>query len=126
MRCVFDASAVLAILNNEPGAERARSKIKGAMISTVNAVEVGTRLVDAGMPPDAAEEALRLLRIKVVDFDPALTRIAVELRIATKAQGLSLADRACLALALREQACAVTADRAWRAVSIDCSVELIR
>jgi ribonuclease VapC len=123
---VFDASAVLAILNDEPGAHRARSFLRGGIISTVNVVEVGTRLVDKGATPEVARAGLRFLKLKVVDFDVRLGELAVELRSLTRSIGLSLADRACLALATRERLPALTADRVWAELDLPCPVELIR
>jgi PIN domain nuclease of toxin-antitoxin system len=126
MKAVLDASAVLAILNFEPGAEKARSYLPDGWISAANAAEVGAKLSDKGMPVAAAQSALALLRLKVADFDAALAHASVELRQPTRAKGLSLADRACLSLAIREQATAVTADRVWADIDLPCKVELIR
>lgn len=126
MKFVLDASAALAVLNREPGAEYVVQHLDTSVISTVNAVEVGTKLIDRGMSGDAACEAIAFLNIPVVEFDYALAERAVGLRLSTKHAGLSLADRACLALALREQATAVTADRAWADLDVGCPVELIR
>jgi PIN domain nuclease of toxin-antitoxin system len=126
MKAVFDASAALAILNQEPGADKARSFLSGASISSVNVVEVGTRLVDGGMPFEAAREAIKLLKLRVSDFDSDLCDRAIQLRGQTRSKGLSLADRSCLALALREGATAITADRIWSGADVGCPIELIR
>lgn len=126
MKSVLDASAVLAILNFEPGADKARLYLPDGWISAANAAEVGAKLSDKGMPAAAARNALALLRLKVADFDAALAHTTVELRQPTRAKGLSLADRACLALAIREQGTAVTADRVWAELELPCKVELIR
>jgi ribonuclease VapC len=126
MTVVLDASAVLAILNRETGADAVKKNLSQSLMSVVNVVEVGTRLVDGGMTAAAAREAIELLEIGMVDFDQKLADATVELREATRAVGLSLADRACLALALREKAIAVTADRVWAKVDVGCKIELIR
>lgn len=126
MSHVLDASAVLALLNGEPGAERVSAVLDEALISAVNAIEVGTTLTDSGMDSEAAWTAFELLGIPVVDLDAPLSLSAISLRTATKHAGLSLADRACLALALREGAPAVTTDRAWANLDLPCAVELIR
>lgn len=126
MSAVFDASAVLAILNEEAGADQARTFLRGSLITSVNAVEVGTRLVDKGATPEQARNSLRFLKMKIVEFDAYLGDLAVELRGPTRSRGLSLADRACLALALREGLPAVTADREWAALALPCAIELIR
>jgi ribonuclease VapC len=126
MTVVLDASAVLAILNQEPGADVVQERLSEALMSFVNTVEVGTKLVDGGMTATAAKEAIELLEIVMVDLNQDLAEAAVELREVTRAVGLSLADRACLALALREGAVALTADRVWANVDVGCQIELIR
>jgi ribonuclease VapC len=126
MRVVLDASAVLAVLNQEPGAEAVKERLAESSMSLVNTVEVGTKLVDRGMTAEAARDAIDLLEIAMVDFDQELAEAAIELRDQTRAVGLSLADRACLALALREQATALTADRVWSGVEVGCKIEVIR
>jgi ribonuclease VapC len=123
---VLDASAVLAVLNQEPGAEAVKGRLAESVMSVVNTVEVGTKLVDRGMTTEAAAIAIELLEIAMVDFDQELAEIAIDLRHKTRAVGLSLADRACLALALREQATAVTADRVWSSIDVGCKIEVIR
>jgi PIN domain nuclease of toxin-antitoxin system len=78
------------------------------------------------MTAEAARDAIDLLEIAMVDFDQELAETAIELRDQTRSVGLSLADRACLALALREQATALTADRVWSSVEVGCKIEVIR
>lgn len=126
MKFVLDASAALAVLNREPGAEHVVERLDASLIGAVNAVEVGTKLIDRGMARDAAIEAIAYLNIPVLEFDHGLAERAVGLRLSTRRAGLSLADRACLALALREQATALTTDRAWAGLEVGCPVELIR
>jgi ribonuclease VapC len=123
---VLDASAVLAFLNGELGGDVAARSFGDAKMSAVNAIEVGTKLMDGGMTFAAAWEAIDLLDIELVGLDIAMAATATQLRAKTKAAGLSLADRACLALATREGATAVTADRAWATLDLPCPVELIR
>ena len=126
MSGVFDASAVLAIVNNEPGGDAARSRLEGASMSLVNAIEVGTKLMDKGLPYERAWEAIDLLDISLVELDFDLAMSATVLRSATKERGLSLADRVCLALAMRDDLPAVTADRTWAELHLPCKIELIR
>lgn len=126
MTYVLDASAVLAVLNQEAGAANVAPKLANSVMSVVNAVEVGSKLVDRGMTPEAAWEVVDLLGITMAEFDLPLARTATQLRQQTRGGGLSLADRACLALAIRTNAIAVTADRAWTNVGVGCQVELIR
>ncbi|HEU5317894.1 MAG TPA: type II toxin-antitoxin system VapC family toxin [Chloroflexota bacterium] len=126
-RYVVDASALLALLNQEPGAERvARAISAGSFVSAVNFSEVVARLSDAGMPEPAVREALDTLELNVVAFDRALGYRAGFLRPSTKRAGLSLGDRACLALAQHDNLPALTADRAWRQVATGTRVEIIR
>jgi PIN domain nuclease of toxin-antitoxin system len=126
MTAVLDASAVLAVLNSEPGGDKVSGHLSGGLMSAVNAVEAGTRLVDAGMTPDIANEAIGLLGMTIVDFDGELAAMATALRPATREAGLSLADRACLALAVRENLPAITADQLWSSVDVGVKVEMIR
>ena len=126
MSGVLDASAVLAIVNNEPGAAAVRERLAGSVMSLVNAVEVGTKLMDKGLSVEQAWDTLDLLDIPLIELDMDLARQTVALRSVTRSQGLSLADRVCLALATRESLPAVTADRSWTGLDLPCKVELIR
>lgn len=126
MSGVLDASAVLAIANDEPGGEVVRDRLAGSVMSLVNAIEVGTKLIDKGLSFEEASETLDLLDIPLIDLDADLSAEAVALRDRTRARGLSLADRVCLALAIREGLPAITADRSWGGLDVPCPVELIR
>ena len=126
MSIVFDSSAVLAILLDEPGAQRASAILDGGVLSAVNASEVVARLIDQGASDEDARGALHGLDLAVRPFDGSLAVAAGLLRRATRRHGLSLGDRACLALAHRERAPVLTADRAWTALDLDIEVELIR
>lgn len=123
---VLDASAMLALILNEPGEDVVRQRLPEAFMSSVNAAEVLTRCVDKGIPVGEAEALFEAEQIDIVDFDLALARAAAELRPSTKPLGLSLADRACIALARRERATILTADRVWATLALDCPIELIR
>lgn len=123
---VLDASAILAVLNGEAGAESVIAVLDDAVISTVNYAEVISKLVERGAPFTKTREALQRFGIGVINFDLALAERAGELRLETKRLGLSLADRACLALAERERAPAFTSDRRWTGVTFDVEVHLIR
>ncbi|WP_309084058.1 type II toxin-antitoxin system VapC family toxin [Chelativorans sp.] len=126
MTFVLDASAVLAFLNGEAGAEEAAARFPGSAMSVVNAIEVGSKLMDRGMTNEAAWEAIELLDVTLVDVDAGLAASATALRKNTRAKGLSLADRVCLALAIREKLPAVTTDRLWASLDIGCPIEVIR
>lgn len=126
MSIVYDSSAVLAILLDEPGARRAVETLDHGVLSAVNASEVVARLIDQGAKDDDARGALQGLDLAIRPFDESLAVAAGVLRRSTRRRGLSLGDRACLALALRERAPVLTADRAWTALELDVEVELIR
>lgn len=122
---VLDASAVLALLNDEPGADRVWPHLPGAHLSAVNAAEVVAKLVDAGLDADAAVQALDRLGLRIQPFGRDDILPAARLRAVTRSTGLSLGDRACLALASRLRAPALTADREWRRLETGVEVRLI-
>ena len=126
MSYVVDASAVLAFVNNEPGSEAVESVLDNAIISTVNLAEVGAKLVDKGMTVEEARQVRTSLGLQVRDFDESLTEESVRLRSVTKSKGLSLGDRACLALAVLEKAEVLTTDRIWAELDIGCDIQVIR
>lgn len=125
---VLDASAVLCAILVEPGSDRVEAVAKGAALSTVNYAEVISKLIERGREPDEAVADLAILDVVVVPFDHHLAEIAARLRPATRAAGLSLGDRCCLALAQRHGAVAVTADRAWGRLdaALGIAVDLVR
>lgn len=123
---VLDASAVLAILNDEPGQAIVLPLLAESAVSTVNVAEVGSKLIDAGMDPRAAEIAIGILGIgEIIDFEIDSSWETARLRPITKALGLSLGDRACLALAIKLGVQAVTADKNWTKLGV-CPILLIR
>ena len=126
MSVVFDSSALLAIIFQEDGAEAAERRLSGGIVSAVNASEVITRLVDYGTSGEDARNELLNFGLEIRLFDTALAVAAGQLRAATREKGLSLGDRACVALAVREQVGIVTADRAWAGLDLEVEVELIR
>jgi ribonuclease VapC len=110
---VLDASALIALLNAEPGQEAVAAVLPGARMSAVNLAEVISKLAERGMPaPDAHADALAL-GIDVVPFGSELARDVGALRPLTRASGLSLGDRCCLALARQTRSKALTADHRW-------------
>lgn len=128
MTAVLDASAALALLRAERGHEQVAELLPGSVISAVNYAEVVQKLARSGSA--TAEDdtaALIALGTTVAPFDAPAAVAAARLWSATRHAGLSLADRACLALA-RElpDGVAVTADRAWGELSLDVRVRLIR
>jgi len=126
-RGVLDASALLALLNGESGSEQVASVIaNGAAISTINLAEVVTKLSEIGMPEALIHDALDLLGIEIVDFDFELAYQVGLLRPLTRHAGLSLGDRACLALAKHLDLPALTTDRVWESLDIGVAVQMIR
>lgn len=112
---VFDSSAVLGYLNGEPGADIIAAHMMGGQtcILAVNQAEVLGKLTDWGMPMEAACAALAKLSLQVIPFTAELAIESARLRQPTRAQGLSLGDRACLALAQQRQCPVLTGDRPW-------------
>lgn len=123
---VIDASAFLAIVRDEAGADVAIARLAGAAMSTANASEALMRGMEKGAPLDLMRELLSAQQVRLVAFDEELAVAAALLRPATKRAGLSFAGRACIATATRLGATVVTADRAWARLDLPCPVELIR
>lgn len=125
---VLDASAILAVIFEEVGAERVALHLPGAMVSTVNVAEVMTKLFDLGMPEETVDAVVTGLQLTVLSFDLDQAAEAARLRIQTRGAGLSLGDRACLAAAKLQNVSALTADRAWKGLqrSIGVKVEMLR
>ena len=126
MSVVFDSSAVLAIAFGEHGADRAADALGDGVLSAVNASEVVARLVERGASDEDARESLRGFGLAIRPFDEGLAIAAGLLRRSTRTHGLSLGDRACLALARRERAPILTADRSWAALELGLEMEFIR
>jgi PIN domain nuclease of toxin-antitoxin system len=129
---VLDASALLALLKGEPGAERVAEALeRGAYLSAVNLAEVLSKLADWGEDP--AEAQARMAQVGLlgaaVEVFPFTGEDALEvarLRALTRAYGLSFGDRACLALARRLGLPALTAERAWAELDLGIPVEVLR
>ncbi len=114
---VFDASAILTLLNKESGSAQVAEQVAGGSISAVNAAEVASKLLVVGLPVSLTRAAITALGIEVVDFDQEQAWTVGRLRTVTKHLGLSLGDRACLGLGLARGEVAVTADRSWSGLS---------
>jgi ribonuclease VapC len=131
-KAVLDASALLAYLRDERGADPVADAIaEGATVSTVNLAEVLSRVADRGGDPLAVLDELTrtgLLdgAIAVEPFTAVDAGEAARLRPVTRDIGLSLGDRACLALARRLGAPVLTADAAWSQIELDLEVHQIR
>jgi ribonuclease VapC len=123
---VYDSSVILAIILNEPGMEHAVAHIHRAIVSSVNLTEIVTKLFDLGVSAPEIDIVLAELALDVVHFDTEQALAAGSLRSQTRRQGLSLGDRACLALAKATDRIAMTADRAWVGLDHGVQIELIR
>ncbi len=122
---VLDASAVLAVLKAEPGAQFAEEAFP-AHISSVNLSEVVAKLSDGGMTEPTIRDALQSLPLQVVTFDEEQAYDTGLLRPATRNLGLSLGDRACVGLARRLGAPVLTADQRWSRLSVGVDVTVTR
>lgn len=125
-RYALDTSALLAIFFREPGGERVSALLPYSVISSVNISETVAKLQERGTPEKEIVEAIADLRFKIMDFDAIQAIRAGRLRTATRERGLSLGDRACLALAIGEGAIAVTTDRSWAGLILPVEVLLVR
>lgn len=123
---ILDASAILAVLNGERGEKKVIPILAESAVSSVNLTEVAAKLFETGMDESNARLAVSVLGIgEVVDFTEDLAWEAARLRSLTKQYGLSLGDRACLALAIKLKVPAVTADKEWSKLKL-CKVTFIR
>lgn len=123
---VFDSSAIIAFLIKEKGWEQVEPLLDGGLISAVNVCEVVSKFAERGF--DAEQVALDIsdLGLEVLDFDIEQARLAGELRPITKPLGLSLGDRACLALGMVKKAEVYTADQAWATLTAPHQIYLLR
>ncbi len=122
---VLDASAVLALLLDEPGAARVASSLDDAALCVVNLAEIVGHYAKLGVERRDIEQMLSPLPLQVVDVDPDLAFEAAMLRPLTQSAGLSLGDRFCLALARRMERPALTADRPWQSLSELLGVDIV-
>ena len=129
---VLDASALLAYLNDEPGADLVEEAlVRGSAISAANLADVLSKLAEVGEDPKDVIQNLKRrgllggnLVVSALDADDAV--MIASLHRSTRARGLSLGDRACLGLALRLRVPALTADRAWLQLKVAVKIEAIR
>lgn len=123
---VFDASVILAHLNGEPRADRATAHLGNAIMCAVNFSEIIAKLIERGASLSLIRPALSRYGLEIVPFDEDLAERAGALRAGTKSFGLSLGDRACLALAQRSRLPALTADRMWKDLDLHIEVQTLR
>jgi PIN domain nuclease of toxin-antitoxin system len=124
---VLDASALMAVLNSEPGAELLTPQImSAASASTVNLAEVHGKLLQRGFTPEDAWAAANGVIDEAFAFTAEQAKTAGDLVVQTRALGLSLGDRACLALGIALRAPVYTADRAWKHLKLGIRIHVIR
>lgn len=123
---VLDASAILASINQEPGGAEVDELLEDAWMSAVNLAEVVGKLVDNGSTVERAIEIAGGLSCRIAPLDEAGALATGALRAVTRPHGLSLGDRACLALARREGCVALTTDRAWAQVDVGVEIRMLR
>lgn len=122
----LDASVVLAVIFDEPGGEEAVDLMSEGIMSSINYCEVMTRCLGHGADGAVVEHQLARLGIAIVPFSITEARLAADLRKPTRHHGLSLGDRACLALAQHRGIAALTADRQWHGLELGVDIRLIR
>jgi ribonuclease VapC len=123
---ILDSSAVIAAYNREPGGDKVRSADGQRMMSAVNFSEVEAKLLERGLSREAIAQLESLLPCEIIDFDRTQASLTAKLRPLTKHRGLSLGDRACLALAIQQKATVLTADRVWAEIDVGVKVEVVR
>jgi ribonuclease VapC len=126
-RLVVDSSVILAVIHQERGFENLTPELLSrAIVSTVSLAEVQGKLVSWGWAPDEAWEDATGAVQEIVPFNLDHAKTAGSLIAETRALGLSLGDRACLALALALKAPVYTADRSWKRLSLGLRIHVIR
>lgn len=126
MPFIFDASAVIILLNQEPGHDFVKKYISQSMMSAVNLAEVITVLVSIGVPHTSATNIASELISEIIPFDTEQAAANAALRESTKPFGLSLGDRACLALAQIKQLPVITADKIWEKLTLPIEIMFAR
>lgn len=118
-KVVFDASALIALFAKEKGYELIKTHLKDAIISSVNIAEVYKYCIEVqNLTKDEANSLIKLADIKIVDFSEEQALITAELVHKTKLYGLSLGDRACIALAMLKNHPVLTCDKIWQKVDV--------
>lgn len=126
-RAVLDASAILAVIYGEAGSDRLTPELlANSVASSVNLAEVQSKLMTNGWDADKAWKDSVSLVDEVLPFTAEQARTAGRLVLTTRSIGLSLGDRACLALALELKAPVYTADRSWRSLKLNVPITTIR
>ena len=125
-KVVFDSSAYLALVRAEPGWHKVAEALPFVTMCTVNAAEVFSKFSEWKLPREEVTRHQALMEKWLVPFDMDLARRTGDMRAATKPQGLSLGDRACLALAQRMAVRVLTTDHQWADVKVGVTIEVVR
>ncbi|MEA3276787.1 MAG: type II toxin-antitoxin system VapC family toxin [Pseudomonadota bacterium] len=126
MSLILDASALLAMLHEEPGAEHVEQVLDRASVSAVNWAEVVQKSLQRQADVSWMREGFTELGVDFEPFTPAQAELAAHLWDETRRYGLSLADRACLALAAERNLPVLTADRTWSELDLSVEIQLLR
>lgn len=124
--CVLDASALLAMLQEEPGGDVVQELLETAAISSVNWSEVMQKSLERQMDVEGLRHDLEALGLEILPFTAILAETTAQLRSATRQAGLSLGDRACLALAAVLGLPAITTDRIWPDLGLPIKIRVVR
>ncbi len=126
-KIVLDASALLALVKNEPGSDKVESLLGRIVMSSVNVSETAAILLQSDMSVQEVQDCLLPLISEIVPFDEEQAFETADLRKQTKSQVLSLGDRACIALGLKLNLAVYTADKTWQDLKLDVlEIKLIR
>jgi PIN domain nuclease of toxin-antitoxin system len=126
--CILDASVLLAITFGEidqTALDMYRADYR-CIVSAINYSEAAAKLCEKGMSAPVTKTVLERLSLEIIAFDTPQALLAGSLRGSTKKYGLSFGDRACLALAMQQQALVLTADRAWKDLDVGVDIVLVR
>lgn len=126
LTAVLDASALLAVLHQEPGAREVEKYLDRAAMSSVNWAEVLQKSISREASIDGLREEVESLGLVITPFTAEDAEFSAKVWPTTKRFGLSLGDRACLALAHRVGLPAITADHSWSQLKIDVQVQVVR
>jgi PIN domain nuclease of toxin-antitoxin system len=126
-KVIFDSSALIALFAKETGYDFIKKHMKDAIISSVNIAEVYKYCIESqNLTKNEAKSLIKLADIKIIDFCDEQALITAEIISKTKKYGLSLGDRACLALAILRNHPVITCDRIWQKVDINVKFIMAR
>lgn len=123
---VLDASALLAYLQDEKGAETVEARLPDSIISSVNWAEVLQKALASGADVEGLREDLQALGLNILPFTPEEAEIAARLAQPTRRYGLSLGDRACLSAGLKLELPILTTDRVWLKLKLAADIRVVR